>query len=481
MCKLTMSTMCCRVKTLTYYEITRMKAKKLLQAERPGGFQDFLAGTFLAREQMLETIRKTFISFGFDGVETPIIEFRKILSEEEGETGKQIFSIMSRDSSGEDLGLRFDHTIPFARLLAQYPYDATTKSGIRLPWRRMAMGPVFRGERPQSGRYRQFYQCDVDIAGTDAMIADAEIIAVMYETLIALSLERFIIRINNRKILNGIGSLTQSNGTETSMTNDRTMEIMRILDKIDKIGIDAVTQILEGQPLALDIVAIEKIRTFLSLDGTNKEKLDQCEVLFDGITIVQEGIAELREILSLLDACKVPDRYVQIDFSIARGLDYYTGPVMETMLLDAPEYGSVFSGGRYNGLVSRFTGQDVPAVGASIGVDRLFSALSALSVITTTERTACEVVVLQIMPGRDAFYLSLAHKIRTAGRNTEVSLMKDTTFTQQFNYALNRGARYVVMCGENEHARDVVQIKDLQKREQNEIKQSDIATYFISK
>jgi histidyl-tRNA synthetase len=458
-----------------------MEEKKLLEAQRPGGFQDFFGGKYLAREKMLEIIRKTFVSFGFDGVETPIIEFRKILSEEEGETGKQIFSITNRDSSGEDLALRFDHTVPFARILAQYPYDANTRNGIRLPWRRMAIGPVFRGERPQNGRYRQFYQCDADIAGTDAMIADAEIVNVIYATLVALGVERFVIRINNRKILNGMGSFAQISGGEKTAVDGQTIEIMRVLDKIDKIGIDGVTEILQNEPLALNSETIEKMRTFLSLNGTNHEKLDHCAALFENIESVQEGITELREILSLLHACEIPDQYVQIDFSIARGLDYYTGPVMETVLLDAPEYGSVFSGGRYNGLVSRFTGQDVPAVGASIGVDRLFAALCALSIITNKEKTACDVMILQIMPGRYDFYLALAHKIRATGRNTEISLLKDTTFTQQFNYALNRGVRYVVICGENEHARDVVQIKDLQNREQVEVESSDISTFFTSK
>lgn len=462
-----------------------MKEHNSIDAQRPGGFLDFLPAEYIAREEMLKKIEKTFMSFGFDAIETPMVEFRKTLSGEEGETGKQIFSITSSDSKGEDLALRFDHTIPFARLLAQNPYDAVAGKGIRLPWRRMVVGPNFRGERPQKGRYRQFYQFDADIAGTDSMIADTEIIALMCTTLKNLGIERFVIRINNRKILNGLATLAGITDRGDVSADDMTKELMRILDKIDKLGVDVVVQLLQKEPESVGDAApcigadaIEKIRAFLSISGSNVEKLAQCKILFDGIDVAQEGIAELHEILNLVESFDIADDMICVDFSIARGLDYYTGTVMETNLLDALEFGSIFSGGRYDGLVKRFTGQDLPAVGTSIGVDRLFSALQSLGILTMDKKTRAQVMVLRILPDEDALYMSIAQKVRSTGFNVEVSLLRDTTFKQQFNYALTRGVKYVIICGEDEIKKNIVQVKNLMTRNQCEVNIDDLSEYF---
>lgn len=458
-----------------------------MDAERPGGFLDFLPAEYIAREEMLKNIEKTFLSFGFDAIETPMAEFRKTLGGEEGETGKQIFSIISDDTreEGLELALRFDHTIPFARILAQNPYDAAAENGIRLPWRRMVSGPCFRGERPQKGRYRQFYQFDADIAGTDSMIADTEIIALMCATLKNLGIERFVIRINNRKILNGLAGLAGIADRGTVSATDMTKEMMRILDKIDKIGVDEVVALLHKEPEndsdfapCISIKATEKIRTFLSISGSNEEKIAQCKILFNGIDIAQEGIAELQEILKLLESFNISDNDVCVDFSIARGLDYYTGTVMETNLLDAPEFGSIFSGGRYDGLVKRFTGQDMPAVGTSIGVDRLFAALKSLNILTLDTKTLVDVMVLRILPDNDALYLSIAQNIRDIGFNVEVSLLRDTTFQQQFNYALTRGVKYIVICGADEISKNIVQVKNLETRQQEEVEIDKITDFF---
>ncbi len=456
--------------------------ENLIDAERPGGFLDYLPQEYIARDKMLKTIAQTFQSFGFDAIETPVVEFSRTLQGEEGDTGKQIFSISSRDTKGEELALRFDHTVPFARLLAQNPYNAHTQEGVRLPWRRMVIGPVFRGERPQKGRYRQFYQCDADIAGTDSMTADAEIIAMMYHTLVNLGVERFVVRINNRNILNGLASLMELQDTERHPVEDQIKLIMRILDKIDKIGIDNVINELCTQEWEFKIAehALERVRAFLTIDGNNHEKLQQCTEIFEGISVAQEGIAQLQEVLALLEAQNIDVSYIAVDFSIARGLDYYTGTVMETNLLDALEFGSVFSGGRYDGLVKRFTGQDLPAVGTSIGVDRLFAALQHLHVIDDAQKTVADIMVLRIQPDQDAFYLALAQKLRMTGKNVVVNMLRDTTFKQQFNFALTSGVRYVVICGENEMSQNIVQIKDLVTREQRELAIDDILTFFES-
>jgi histidyl-tRNA synthetase len=209
-------------------------AENIVKPERPGGFLDFLPADYLARELMLKKIEKIFRSFGFDPIETPRIEFLKTLSGETSDTGKNIFHIKNAPDD-EPLALPFDHTVPFARILAANPYDNKKKTGIRLPWRRMVVGPVFRSDTPQSGRYRQFYQFDVDIAGTSSMIADAEIISMMYLTMVNLGVKKFRIHLNNRKILNGLASLTQIQDRENVKADDITREMMRTLDKLDKI------------------------------------------------------------------------------------------------------------------------------------------------------------------------------------------------------------------------------------------------------
>lgn len=459
----------------------------LVKPERPGGFGDYLTPAYLVREWLIRTTDRVFRSYGFDPVETPRVEFLKTLSGETSDTGKNIFHIRSSGES-EPLALPFDHTVPFARVLAANPFDAKRKSGIRLPWRRMVVGPVFRADSPQSGRYRQFYQFDVDIAGCASMIADAEIIAIMVETMEALHVPGYEIRINNRKILNGISELLGITDRGQVKKEKITTEMMRILDKMDKIGKKGVEKELARTPEsdmdpapALNADALGRILSFLEITGDNAEKLDACTSLFSGISIAEEGIQELREILEFLDAMGVTSDRVVVDFSIARGLDYYTGPVMEAVLTGAREFGSVFSGGRYNNLVSRFTGKELPAVGSSLGVDRLIAALEHLKALPDLGVTPAEVMVIRIDQGRDMDYLSIAKDIRKAGKNAEVCLAEDTTFKKQFNFAIARGVSHVVIAGENEFEKGTVQVKNLQTREQVEIAMEELTDYFREK
>jgi len=460
--------------------------ENIVKPERPGGFLDFLPPDYLAREKMLKIIEKTFRSFGFDPIETPKIEFLKTLSGETSDTGKNIFHIRSANDD-EPLAMPFDHTVPFARLLAANPYDAKKKTGIRLPWRRMVVGPVFRSDTPQSGRYRQFYQFDADIAGTSSMLADAEIVAMMFLTMEALGVNRFKIRLNNRKILNGLAVLTDIRDREQVCADDITKEMMRILDKLDKIGLEQMLSQLRSEPEtpfdyapSLSEEAVEKIRAFLSIEGSNEQKLELCKNVFKDIKIAEEGICELEQILQYLNGMGMPPEFFEIDFSIARGLDYYTGPVMETILLDAPEFGSIFSGGRFNNLVSRFTGKELPAVGTSIGVDRLFAALDHLGAIDRSEQTVTKVMIIRIAKNHDLDYLKIASDLRKIGVNAEVCLVDDTTFKSQFNFAISKGVEFVIICGENEFEQETVRIKNLQTRKQEEISKDKLWNYFKS-
>ncbi|MCK4635882.1 MAG: histidine--tRNA ligase [Candidatus Moranbacteria bacterium] len=463
-----------------------MNNKNLIEAERPGGFLDFLPAEYLAREKMLNIITKTFRSFGFDSMETSIVEFEKTLKGEESETGKQIFSIMSSDTKGESLNLRFDHTVPFARILAANPYNAHDKTGIKLPFKRMVLGPVFRGERPQQGRYRQFYQFDIDIAGSDLMLADAEVLTLMYQTMKNLGVENFVIRVNNRKVFQALSDLVRmfvKNDDETATKIDT--EIIRVIDKVDKIGIDGIfselnKKLLEEFKLSEDVIKniIKKVKTLLLISGNNFEKLDKCEELFKNSEKAQEGITELREVFELLKKSSVDEKNIVVDFSIARGLDYYTGTVMETNLLDAPEFGSVFSGGRYNKLLERFTGQELPVVGTSIGVDRLFVALDKLNLLDQSEKISTDVMVLRLSDKYDDKYFDVVQKIREAGMNATICFLGDTTFKRQFNFALNSGVKFVVIMGEDEISENILQVKNLETREQVEVELGEVEGYF---
>jgi histidyl-tRNA synthetase len=457
----------------------------IVKPEKPGGFIDFLPADYLARERMLQTIENVFRRFGFDPIETPRIEFKKILSGETSDTGKNIFHIKHTDDD-EPLALPFDHTVPFARILAANPYNARSKTGIRLPWRRMVVGPVFRADNPQQGRFRQFYQFDADIAGTSSMMADAEIIALMAITMKELDVSNFRIRLNNRKILNGLSFLCKIDDRSSISRKNIVCELMRILDKLDKIGKNAVYKELMRTPESPDDPApclsensISKIASFLDIQGTNDQKINACEDLFSGIDIAMTGISELKEIVSYLNAMNIPLTHIEIDFSIARGLDYYTGPVMEMDLLDAPQFGSIFSGGRYNNLVSRFTGKELPAVGASIGIDRLFAALNHLKSIDRSKQTVTDVMIIRISPDHDADYLKMAQELRNANVRTEVCLVEDTTFKRQFNYAISRGVRYIVICGENEFRTKKIQVKNLSTRQQVELDMAHWVDYLV--
>ncbi len=462
-------------------------AETIVKPERPGGFLDFLPSDYLARENMLKKIDGVYRSFGFDPIETPRIEFLKTLAGETSDTGKNIFHIKSSQDD-EPLAMPFDHTVPFARLLAANPYDAKKRTGIRLPWRRMVVGPVFRSDTPQSGRYRQFYQFDVDIAGTASMMADAEIVALMYLTMKTLGVENFRIKVNNRKVLNGLAMLAGIRSRDRISADEITKEMMRILDKLDKIGIDHVLKELQAVPEnpdspvpGLASEAAEKIRSFLSVRGNNTQKIARCRELFHGIDIALEGLEELGLILTYLHSMNIPEIFVEIDFSIARGLDYYTGPVFETVLSDAPEFGSVFSGGRYNDLVRRFTGKSLPATGTSIGVDRLFAALSHLGLVDKSRQTVTEIMILRLEKDRDDQYLEIASQLRRKGINTEISMVEDTSFKGQFNYAISRGVKFIVICGALEFEKKTVQVKNLETRKQEEIPRADLETYFMEK
>jgi histidyl-tRNA synthetase len=462
-------------------------SKEIIKPEKPAGFIDYLTKDYLTKERIIAKGQEIFRSHGYDPVETPRVEFLKTLSSEQSDTGKQIFTIEDSSQEGQLLALPFDHTVPFARLIASYPYNSKDRTGIVLPWRRVAYGPVFRGERPQAGRYRQFYQLDVDIVGSSSMIADAEIVKMIYLSLSSLGLDNFLINLSNRKILNGLAFIVGIKDRGKVSREDIIKQMFRILEKVEKIGKEGVMEELSKKPEnelsdspALSQEALEKVGSFMELKGSNRVLVKECKKMFRGVKDAEDGARELEKILDCLETMDVPEEYVKVDFSIARGLDYYDGPVMEATLTDLPEIGSIFSGGRYNDLVKRFTGKTLPAVGASMGVDRVLLAMKKKNLMKIDKTTVAEALVLRLDFKFDREYMGIAEEIRGTGLNCEISLLDDTTFQGQFNYALKKGVKYVVIAGEEELKRGEIQVKNLQTRKQESLKKGEIKKYFSS-
>jgi histidyl-tRNA synthetase len=398
---------------------------------------------------MIGSIKEVFKSFGFVPIETPHLEYAEVLvGKGSEEIQKELYKF--RDNGGRDVALRFDQTVPLARFVVQH------KHLLSSPFKRYAIGNVFRGERAQAGRYREFTQCDFDFIGTTSILSDMEIIQVINNSLLALGIENFTIRINNRKILNGLA--------EHFHVEDKIEDILRIVDKIDKIGEEKVkTELLESANISTE--SIDEIIKFISIKQEEDDFFEKVAHYKEYNAQMREGIEELEQIFTILDSLEMNKDNYKIDFSIARGLGYYTGTVYETILDDLPSMGSVCSGGRYDNLTQSFSKEgNMSGVGASIGIDRLIAALEKLELIKGKNTTA-DVLILNI----DKNYISNIHKLavdlRKAKVNTEV--YPDTMkFKKQMKYANSQGHNFVIILGENEVTDGVVTLKNMESGEQ---------------
>lgn len=442
---------------------------QLVSAQSPAGFRDYQPSEVAARHQMITTIRSSYERFGFEPLDTPAVEFLDTLlgpaSEQDDESAKMLFEtrrLRGREVAGseetEALGLRFDLTVPLARYVA-------SKSGqLPRPFKRYQVGPVWRGERPQKGRFCEFLQFDLDVVGSHDLYTDAEVMWGVHDTLVALGVDRFMIRINSRKLLNGLPELA-------GFAQEKLVEVIRVLDKLDKVKPSKVFKEL-GDPegLALSEEAVSQVRAFINLKelGSAAEILDAVEALSGGEGVMAEGAADLRQICAYLEAAGVPSTRWRLDLSIARGLGYYTGAVFETTLLDLPKIGSVCSGGRYDGLISRFSSDPLPAVGASIGVDRLFVALQELKQLTV-KPTCVQVLVTQMEKDRQADYVGIVARLRRAGLNVALYQGENTSFKAQISFATKREIPAVIICGGREFRDGVVSVKDMAAREQHTV------------
>ena len=415
------------------------------------GFMEFLPSEQIQFNGMVDKIRKSYERFGFLPLDTPIIEMAEVLlAKAGGETEKQIY----RFNKGEnDLALRFDLTVPLAKYIAEYYNDIT------FPFKRYQIGKVYRGERPQKGRYREFYQCDIDIIGDGelSIINDAEMPSVIYTTIKELGFDDFTIRINNRKILNGLFA-------ELDLT-ENSVEIMRIIDKLEKIGKDNVIKCLQDLNVAED--KIDKIMSFLEIDGTTDEKLEALQKLNFTNELFVQGLDELSQVVKYVRAFGVPDTHFKVDLTIARGLDYYTGTVYETFLNDYREIGSVCSGGRYENLSEFYTDRKMPGVGVSIGLTRLFYKLNELNIVKEEKKAISKVLVVSMLEDSNRA-LEVAAMFRNAGINTDVYL-EDKKIKAKFKYADKLQIPYVAIIGEEEEQNGTVSLKNMQTGEQVQV------------
>jgi histidyl-tRNA synthetase len=427
------------------------------------GFMELLPKEQIQFNKMYDTIRKTYERFGFIPLDTPILESAEVLlAKAGGESDKQIYRFTKGDT---DLAMRFDLTVPLAK------YVAKNYNNLAFPFRRYQIGKVFRGEKAQKGRYREFYQCDIDIIGDGklSLINDAEIPSIIYNTFKALGFDAFQIKFNNRKMLNGL--------FESLSVREQASEVLRIIDKIDKVGKENAAKELES--LGIQTNHINKLFEFLGIKGDNLQIINQLMSLHIDNDTFALGLQDISQVNELIKMFGVPDNNYTIDLTIARGLDYYTGTVYETTLNDYPSIGSVCSGGRYDNLAEYYTDRKLPGVGISIGLTRLFYQFEQVGIVKPVNSTPSSLLIVPIVDDL-SYPLELASKLSNSGINTEIDL-EQKSLKAKLNYANRLGVPYVGIIGETESDERTVTIKNMESGEQNKVSFDDVLDIIASK
>ncbi len=422
-----------------------------VQPRTLSGFMELLPNEQILFNQMKETIQKTYERYGFLPLDTPIIESAEVLlAKAGGETEKQMYRFKKGDA---DLALRFDLTVPLAK------YVAKNYGNLSFPFRRYQIGKVYRGERAQKGRYREFYQCDIDVIGDGELdlINDAEMPSIIYSLIKELGFDDFTIKINNRKILNGL--------FEGLNQKENSTEILRVIDKLEKIGKDAVVE--ELKKLDVKEEQIKAIMDFIEIEGTSNEKLEKLENLGINNETYQKGVEELKSVINNVRLFGVPEENFQVDLTIARGLDYYTGTVYETFLNNYRELGSVCSGGRYENLAEYYTDKKLPGVGISIGLTRLFYKLNELNIIKAEKKSISDILIIPITEDLKE-PIKLATELRKIGINTEVYL-NNKKLKAKFKYADKLEIPYVIVIGDDEIKAKKIKLKNMKSGEEKEV------------
>ena len=433
---------------------------ELIKPQTLKGFRDYLPAPAMARERIMQIARRIYRSYGFSPIDTPALEYAEILLGKGGdESDKQLFRFT--DQGGRDVALRFDLTVPFARFVAQHLND------LGMPFKRYHLGSVWRGENTQRGRYREFMQCDFDTIGTESNAADIETLLVIHDLLSAIGFERFTIRVNNRLVLSGL--------LESLGLSEKASGILRVLDKLHKIGPGGVqAELIERVGITAEQAA--RVLDMAALTGPPDAVLSRLDPMLAGSALGELGIARLRELFAAIAIVGIPAQRVQLDVSIARGLDYYTGTIYETFLDDDPSIGSICSGGRYDNLAGLFTTQKLPGVGASLGLDRLLAALENLGQIETAS-TPAPVLIVQFVPERLGDYLRVGRQLRAAGINVEV-FPEAKPVGKQLKYADRKGFRAALIAGPDEFQSGQWQVKDLKAGHQALVAEALLADHL---
>ena len=430
-----------------------------VQPRTLSGFMELLPKDQVLMEKIMETLRETYSLYGFTPLDTPVIEASEVLlAKGGGETEKQIYRFTKGES---DLSLRFDLTVPLAK------YVALHYGELSFPFRRYQIGKVYRGERAQRGRFREFYQADIDIIGDGKLdiVNEAEIPAIIYQTFSRLGLERFQIRVNNRKILNGFYDMLG--------LREQSGEIMRTVDKLEKIGGDKVRELLMEAGVSEEKAG--EILRFIGIRGKNSQVLKALESYRGKNELFDQGLEELGTVVKYLGAFGVPEENFAVDLTIARGLDYYTGTVYETMMTEHPEIGSICSGGRYDNLAEYYTNKQLPGVGISIGLTRLFYVLQEQKMLNEEAGTAPADVLLLPMTEELGPAIELGTKLRGEGIRVQL-YTEPKKFKAKMNYADKLGVPFVVFLGEDEIQEEVVSCKDMVSGEQTKLDFSSTVT-----
>lgn len=428
------------------------KKREKLEPRIPSGFTEYLPGEQIVFNHLMDLIRSVYELFGFMPIETPAVEFTKILQTEEGENQKLIYQLVKhRDRDTDNISLHFDLTVPLARYVSEHHHE------LNFPFRRYQMQKVWRGERSQKGRFREFYQLDADVIGSKDVMTDAEMPSVIHEALSRLGFTRFIIRMNNRKMLNGL--LEEMNMLSMSE------QVLRAIDKLDKYGREKVSVELEAA--GVNHQQIAKIFEFLDISGSNKEMFSKLRSLDIKSPVFMEGLNEISLVFENLPHFNVPETCCKIDLSVARGLDYYTGMVFETTLEEYPQFGSVCSGGRYDNLVSKFsTGNkekeesslDLPGIGVSIGLTRLFASMKEAGLVRPVQLTSSQVLITPIGDQYRTNCVKAATYLRRAGIKAE-TYFEAGSMKRKLRYAQRLRIPAIIFIGENEARENKITLK----------------------
>lgn len=437
-----------------------------VKARNPKGMRDYLPADMIKRTYVFNMVRDVFESFGFEPIDTPVLEMRAtLLGSDLGEDAEKLIYYAQHPGAKEELALRYDLTVPLSRFFAQHENE------LKLPFRRYHIAPVWRGERPQRGRYREFYQCDADIVGVRGMAADAEAMSVVYTALRRLGFADFTIRANNRKLLTGIGIYA-------GIPDDQLPELYRIIDKTDKIGLDGVTELMKEGGMSSDTVS--KMMALLRIDGSGDAgqrlaALGHLREELDDVPVAHEALDELEALSIMVDSMGIPDSNVAFDFTMVRGLGYYTGPIFETVITKPENLGSVQGGGRYDELIGRFRGQSLPTTGISLGIERLVDLMEMLDLYPASiSGTVVQALVTVFNDDLQAESLRVAMELREVGIRTETYMDARKGIGQQLGYADSKGIALAIIMGPDEVEQGVVRIKRLRDGTEEMVTRADI-------